>query len=448
MMAYSALGDSPDQAKQHEWKTGYWIWRMNDRPAGNLVKGMETDLLYVDAGSLIIPRNPDRASVEMKWPERLPKASVYFALLRAETVFLPPVGIIPQVVTGYMAFKEKAVAAGQQLKGLQLDFDCPTDNLGEYALFLKQLREALPAGDQLSITALLDWFRPGTKIAEVLQRVDEYVPQYYDVGISGISGSSGGVDDITGAATPIDPSKWAPIFNSHSRPYRIGISIFGRMSTSCTDEEGAAVRKKSYIRDYSTVEMISRRGLRLTGEAGTRAGEKILQFKATGQDRYSGCPGFKETVEMTIPTRESVFSAYNAAKQFGGWCTGVIFFRWPSENEAMVLSPDEVQSIIAEGKMPPSQSTVEVEDGFCAAVSCVNLYLRRIGDRFSPNPLTFRIHSSKDIEYILPGEGIKSGLAGRRTIQVILPPYAGDPRVYLGRVISREPASFDLEGRR
>jgi hypothetical protein len=128
------------------------------------------------------------------------------------------------LVERYRAVKQQADAAGQRVAGFQLDFDCPEARLQEYARFLQHLRDALPADEWLSITALLDWFRPGTRVGEVLQWVDEYVPQFYDVGA--VAGEEG-----TEIAMPIDAGKWAPVFNAFGRPYRIGISVFGRIGS-------------------------------------------------------------------------------------------------------------------------------------------------------------------------------------------------------------------------
>ena len=53
------------------------------------------------------------------------------------------------------------------LVGVQLDIDSPTGSLAEYADFLREVRKTLPPGMGISITALLDWFRDGTAVAEI-----------------------------------------------------------------------------------------------------------------------------------------------------------------------------------------------------------------------------------------------------------------------------------------
>ena len=46
---------------------------------------------------------------------------------------------------------------GNQVQGIQIDFDSRTHDLKEYALFLESFRKRLPPSYQLSITGLLDW---------------------------------------------------------------------------------------------------------------------------------------------------------------------------------------------------------------------------------------------------------------------------------------------------
>lgn len=47
--------------------------------------------------------------------------------------------------------------SGNQIQGIQIDFDARTKNLKDYALFLEKIRKQLPQKYQLSITGLMDW---------------------------------------------------------------------------------------------------------------------------------------------------------------------------------------------------------------------------------------------------------------------------------------------------
>nr|WP_144904215.1 DUF3142 domain-containing protein [Novosphingobium taihuense] len=72
-------------------------------------------------------------------------------------------------------------AAGNDVAGLQVDFDASTRGLGNYAAFLKDLRARLPADLRLSITGLMDWSAHGDPqaLAQLAGTVDEVVVQTY-----------------------------------------------------------------------------------------------------------------------------------------------------------------------------------------------------------------------------------------------------------------------------
>ena len=66
-------------------------------------------------------------------------------------------------------------------KSLQIDFDAHTHRLEEYAAFLKDLRQRLPADYKLGITGLLDWSSHGDPqgLDALAGAVDEVVLQIY-----------------------------------------------------------------------------------------------------------------------------------------------------------------------------------------------------------------------------------------------------------------------------
>ncbi len=102
--------------------------------------------------------------------------------------------------------------------GVQLDVDSPTGQLAAYADFLREVRKGLPKDTQLSITALLDWFRAGTAIDRVIGQVDEFVPQFYDLSMG----------RERAVAAKIDANVWGPRFSRFGKRYKIGVSSFGR----------------------------------------------------------------------------------------------------------------------------------------------------------------------------------------------------------------------------
>jgi hypothetical protein len=72
-------------------------------------------------------------------------------------------------------------AAGNDIAGVQIDFDAATRGLGGYAEFLKRLRGELPPGAGLSVTGLLDWSSGADSPAlnALAGTVDEVVLQTY-----------------------------------------------------------------------------------------------------------------------------------------------------------------------------------------------------------------------------------------------------------------------------
>lgn len=70
--------------------------------------------------------------------------------------------------------------AGVALSGLQLDYDCPTARLADYAAFLAALRKELPEATPLAITALPDWLdRPW--FVPLVTGLDHFVLQVHSL---------------------------------------------------------------------------------------------------------------------------------------------------------------------------------------------------------------------------------------------------------------------------
>ncbi|MBI3801160.1 MAG: DUF3142 domain-containing protein [Deltaproteobacteria bacterium] len=448
-----------------EWKVGYWLWSGWDPPKRKESEEA-VDLLYVHVGTFWSPAADlggysarrvypwgmlsgqgskqsaeDSEAVRLvddtRWPAQLPDAEAYIAVWRNTSALTPGTALVPALLVKYRELKRQATQAGRRLVGLQIDHDCPTDSLSEYARFLQELRAAMPPEDLLSITALLDWFRSGTRIADVLQWVNEYVPQFYDVDPPWTGG------DPIPIAKAIDSSRWAAIFNSYGRSYRVGIAIFGRIVRATP--QPSHQWERAYFRDLSPLNLAGRRDLNLIAELHNEAGETVVRYKTQSEINLGDYPLAPGTIiEMILPTQDSVRSAYLAAKALGGLAAGVVFFRWPAgDYETLVLTPNEVQDIISGKRLAARPPQLEVEDGHCAVVGCTNVYVR-LGDRFPTQPVTLWLHTSSELEYILPAEHLRATVQGPHTAEIGIPSYAGVPRLYVGRVVTRERAQFTL----
>ncbi len=105
-------------------------------------------------------------------------------------------------------------------------------------------------------------------------------------------------------------------------------------------------------------------------------------------------------------------------------CGGVIFFRWPGENDSLVMRPDEV--LMAAGAIAQSdvEPAIETVDRHCAAVTCVDMYLKN-ANVAAPGAVRYRIKSSTGLDYFLPDKGLELAvrMTGPSTLELTVAPY-------------------------
>ncbi len=104
---------------------------------------------------------------------RLAFPSIWLTV-RFTTLEVPPT-IVPRIVR----LMQRWQAAGNQVVGLQIDFDAATHQLADYARFLRTLRQQLPPEFALGVTGLLDWAKTGDVATLNSLAVDELVIQSY-----------------------------------------------------------------------------------------------------------------------------------------------------------------------------------------------------------------------------------------------------------------------------
>jgi hypothetical protein len=403
-----ALGSAghTDSKPFERWANAYWVWQ-GEAPARSEYK---PNLLYVQIQGI-------------QWL-KLPDAGAYIIVNRISPETDLSDELVTHIAQSYQTLLSDA-GEGRHIKGLQIDYDCPTNRLKSYSRFLGALRKQLPPGTLLSITALLDWFTPGGNVDSVIAVVDEFVPQFYDVSTRKSSG----------IGERIDPVKWAPIFNGLKTPYKIGVSSFGRIARRRIASEGASVQ---YFRDASPLDF-ARPEYRRSSET-TPAGEFVLRYEVTATP---SAPGLLrgDAVEITFPTEASVRRAYDAVRQFGGFCSGAIFFRWPTESEALALKAEEVERILRGGSLT-SQPELELRDGYCIERRCTDLYLK-LGRDFAARDRVIEIAARGSMDLFIPGGPLRT-MAVRNRILISVPAYSGVPSIYLGRAMSKTALQFEV----
>lgn len=153
----------------------FWLWSgVEPQP---VIKQAKT--LYILQGQINATRRAPQRGVQliaqgMSVP-RITQGHVW-VVYRAHTLRWPE-----RVYTQVLGQVQRWRDAGNPVVGIQIDFDARTQYLHEYADFLRDLRQRLPADLRLSITGLMDWSSNAdpAAIAQLKGVVDEVVVQTY-----------------------------------------------------------------------------------------------------------------------------------------------------------------------------------------------------------------------------------------------------------------------------
>lgn len=102
------------------------------------------------------------------------------------------------------------------VKGIEIDFDCPRSQLKNYRLFLHELREKIPAHLLLSNTSLPDWLN-SSELPSLLAQTDESVLQLHAVS-----------NPAQGLFDPNDALLWAIAYKkiTHKR-FQLALPAYG-----------------------------------------------------------------------------------------------------------------------------------------------------------------------------------------------------------------------------
>ena len=170
MLALAGCGPAEADRVVAERYDSFWLWGgVRAQPA---LKKAST--LYLLDGE-IRAAEPGRYAALRPGVPRLPGKAVWL-VVRADTLDWPAAALAR--LTERL---DHWAAAGNQVEGLQLDFDAGTRGLGRYAAFLRGVRRELPSRYRLSITGLMDWSANGDPAAltALVGVVDEVVVQTY-----------------------------------------------------------------------------------------------------------------------------------------------------------------------------------------------------------------------------------------------------------------------------
>ncbi len=438
------LSSQPTSAR---WTTGFWFWQGSSIDPS--YSGQALDMVFVQVGTIRKETLPayvrSAANPTEQWyaygalPPELPPAREYWLVYRYANQGVPDIQVASKVAAEITRLQADARERHLNVVGVQLDIDSPTSALPRYADFIRDVREGLPKEMQVSITALLDWFRNGTAINEVIVQVDEFVPQFYDLGDPAAEGEAA-------IAARIDSARWGPVFNRFRKRFRIGISSFGRARVIPHESPAQSpYRRLAFYEDLRPLDVATNAAFQLQASRNA-ADETVLSYRATrklqlGYERLDA----GDIVQFIVSTPDAIRAAVQGAQQIKGYLAGVVFFRWPSSSEDWAMQPDEVlDAADPRALVRRKENRVEVVAGDCAAVYCVDVYLESAGP-LSPQPVRYRIRASTPLEYFLPERSMPVRLAGASELEISLPAYCGRGHLYIGRAVSLQHAEFTVE---
>jgi hypothetical protein len=148
----------------------FWLWA-GVKPQAVLARARH---LYLLQGEVTLG-DPVRLIAQRPALPRIDHAEVWM-VVRVQTLDWPE-----PVYTQVLAALARWRASGNDVVGVQIDFDAATRHLQDYAAFLGDLRRRLPPDTKLGVTGLLDWSSHGdpADLDALGGVVDEVVLQIY-----------------------------------------------------------------------------------------------------------------------------------------------------------------------------------------------------------------------------------------------------------------------------
>lgn len=155
----------------------FWLWGGVTPPPALAPVLAKAEALYILQGEVRLDRQRKMAELRaqgMSVP-RLKNDAVWL-VYRTDTLHWPA-----RIAALMNARVARWRAAGNQVIGVQIDFDSATGRLADYAGFLRQLRGQLRPDCRLGITGLLDWSGriDPTTMNDLAGTIDELVIQTY-----------------------------------------------------------------------------------------------------------------------------------------------------------------------------------------------------------------------------------------------------------------------------
>jgi Protein of unknown function (DUF3142) len=339
-------------AEPRTWAAGevpiaFWSWRTQSPSQSDIADTIEktnATKVFLRAGQIDYRDGKLQRIRPLSgpFPQGIELHLVYNAtrnfLDQLETV--DPKTLATTFVNAYQEDFERAKKDSANVRGLQLDIDVPTRLLPHYEKTLLSLRAKIVAGTQLSITGLPTWME-SSKLDQVLQQVDFWIPQFYGSEIPERS------DQLIPISSPQSLTHFVKRARQWDRPFYAGLSAYS--VAMLYGPSGALISLRG---DMDTPGIASDPNLELIDRR---------QFeKATGEWRYvfrARADGVTDDLAMhagdllvvDLPSTESLRTAARIVReQAGEKLLGICVFRLPARDDQATLTADQVHAALAD----------------------------------------------------------------------------------------------------
>ena len=269
-----------------------------------------------------------------------------------------------EIARAYRDDAQRTLSDGADLSGLQLDIDVPTRLLKHYEQTLKAIRKDIAAGQQLSITGLPTWME-SPALADVLERVDFWVPQFYGTELPTRS------DQVI----PISPPDSLTFFLSKTRrldkPFYAGLAAYS--VALLYSASGSLISLRG---DMDPAAIAADSNLELIDQHSFDNHEHRYNFRARADGVIDGL-NLKagDVLVVQLPNAESLRLAARITRELAGdKLLGICVFRLPTPDDAATLTLDQVMAALAD-----QDSTARIDVRLTKADRKLVLELRNTG---------------------------------------------------------------------
>ncbi len=312
-------------------KLGFWVWTSPfalDETTSSQLDRIGANELFVRAGTFSYDGTSLQPTLVQQFlpPQGKPVPSIHLvfnfdlgAIKHFEEVDLRT---YVTAITDLYA-KQKNRAEGYAVRGLQIDFDCPTRLLRRYGEMMKEVRKRLPKHTELSCTGLVSWIRAGN-VGGLLEQVDFWAPQFYEGRIPKRIDDETQLSDLDEVVPSLDR------LESLGRPYRIGIPAYGHCLLY--DEKGAF---KGMYRGLSLREAYRHDRLQLVSQT-ERNGETRAVFRAVQAGENGKGLGYRLVFRLSGMSQIQKTISEVKSKALSN-CQGFLFYRLASPDDSMAV---------------------------------------------------------------------------------------------------------------